>query len=80
MDSTVVKTVVAEKRYWPGFPDDAYTKAEWREFVQAQHSGAAEQFIDTETNRLWIMAKSRLCDHPRPPRRSRSPCWDMRQL
>ena len=59
-----VDTTAAEKRYWPQDPNFSYTKAEWREFVQTQNAGTTESFVDAETDRLWNMSKSRLCDQP----------------
>ena len=62
-----VDTTAAEKRYWPRYPDFSYTKSEWREFVQTKNPSATEDFIDAETNRMWGVAKSRLCDQPTAP-------------
>ena len=63
-------TTTAEKHYWPSHPDFSYTKAEWREFVQMQNANTTQDFIDVETDRLWNMAKSRLCDQPTTPWKS----------
>ncbi|MCH1581929.1 MAG: histidine phosphatase family protein [Flavobacteriales bacterium] len=58
----------AERRYWPQYPDDAYTLAEWREFVKSRcRHNATMDYIDAETTRLWNIAKTRLCDQPTTP-------------
>ena len=68
VDTTIAPTIVdAEKRYWPQYPDDSYTKAEWCEFVHMQNANSTEDFVAAETDRLWNMAKSRLCDQPTTP-------------
>ena len=56
-----------ERRFWPGYEGEVYTKAEWKMFIQEKHSDLNEALIEKETNRLWGMAKSRLCDQPITP-------------
>jgi hypothetical protein len=57
-----------EKRFWQNHPDELYTKAEWKQFAIDQ----AEPNEDPKTtkariDRLWTLARSRLCDQPCTP-------------
>ena len=44
-----------------------YTKTEWRAFVRSQNSAFSETQVKVETERLWGMAHSRLCDQETIP-------------
>ena len=69
MDASTATAVSAatETRYWPAYPDVSYSKAEWLDFVQSEHIGATKDYVIAETDRLWKMAKSRLCDQATTP-------------
>ena len=53
-----------ERRFLPGYPEDLYTLQQWRQFTVTQHPNFDDDQVDAEVQRLWRMAKSRLCDQP----------------
>ena len=53
-----------ETRFWAGYEDELYTKAEWRSFARLENPQFSEEQVDVKAEKLWNLAFSRLCDQP----------------